>query len=189
MYVVENDPTVVPIGVRHARWRQGHIPDSMAHNQTRVVLRANAGMCLYAYAVTYEGARKILATISLNSPSQAVDTSISAFCRNRLMQGVSCFGMYPPVMSSHRFAGPRSRDSDLNEKQDTWHPEFTTDIVYSAIQNIPRLVSGASTVLAQWPNDVLPPEMSREGRSTITGEVKNWDFREMEETNVEGINS
>jgi GR25 family glycosyltransferase involved in LPS biosynthesis len=161
-YISPEDPTVPPIAYRRAKWRQTHVPEQVLQNYTRLYFQANGGMCLTGYAVTLAGARKFLSSVSLTSQNQPVDVSMNAMCRGRLTQPFTCYAPYPPLVGTHRAAGPQSRDSDINNVTGEWHDMYTFDIVYSTMQNVPRLVSDSQTVTAQYLDGVLRPEISRD---------------------------
>ncbi|KIV88243.1 hypothetical protein PV10_07945 [Exophiala mesophila] len=175
-WVIENDFTVPPPSHRNSRWRQTHVPDEVTHNDTRLFFRAYAGMCLYGYAVTYEGARKMLSSMSVQPRNQPVDQSVSDMCRGKMAKGFDCYAVWPPLMSTHRAAGYTSQDSDINphEKGD-WHDEYTFDIPFSTMINIPRLVDGASSIVSQW-NDTEIQEVPWDpsARRSPTGYLKQF---------------
>jgi hypothetical protein len=178
-WVVDDDLTVPPVHHRRAGWRNGHYPDEVTRNHTRMVLRAGGGgMCTGSYAVTYEGARKMLTSLSLQSRDSSVDGSLSQLCMGRYAKPFDCYAPYPPLISTHRAAGPQSRDSDLNEKGDRWHREYSFDIVYSTIMNVPRLADGEATVMAQWEDVAQPELLVPDGReATPMGYLKTIDVR------------
>ena len=143
-------------------------------------------MCTAAYAVTFSGAQKILAAVSLTPQNQPVDMSYSSLCRGKLVPGFSCYSVYPPLFGSYRPAGPASRDSDINDKTDKWHEEYTYDIVYSVAQNVGRLVVGETMVRAQW-EDVERPEMEVDKELPL-GDVQMWELGTMEQREIHGVN-
>ena len=165
IYILQNDYTVPPLGKRRSFWRQNHIPDALMLNNTRLVVRVADGMGTPAVAVTLNGARKVLSAVSLNAPPIPVDMSYNRLCRGRLQPQLTCYGPYPPLFGPHMAPGPRYRDSDINNKSEKWHEEYTGDIVYSVTQNIPRLASGQQTILAQWPQLVENPQVNLPGAS------------------------
>ena len=171
-YVTENDLTVPPTTKRYTSWSSKRRPRESMQNNTRLVFRPNYGMCGYAYAVTYDGARKLLSSLSVTSRNEPVDLGWRDMCSGRWKIPFSCIGVYPSIFSSHRFAGPQSRDSDLNEKSNDWHSEYTWDVVYSTIQNVPRWVLGETNVVAQWPDHVARPQIGLEGISVPKGKLR-----------------
>jgi GR25 family glycosyltransferase involved in LPS biosynthesis len=63
IYVLTNDITVPPVSARHAKWRQSHIPAEAVAQNTRLILRTRYGTGTFAYAVTLNSARKLLASL------------------------------------------------------------------------------------------------------------------------------
>ncbi|OAL33816.1 hypothetical protein AYO20_06827 [Fonsecaea nubica] len=178
IWVVDDDFTVPPLPHRNSRWRQSHIPEDALRNDTRLFFKAYAGMCLYGYAVTYEGARKMLSSLSAQPRNQPVDQSVSDMCRGKMAKGFDCYGVWPPLIATHRSAGYKSRDSDINNNEKTgWHEEYTFDIPFSTMMNIPRLADGATSVLSQWA-DVPIQEVTFDLaiRSPPQGYLKNINF-------------
>ncbi|KIV96149.1 hypothetical protein PV10_00052 [Exophiala mesophila] len=160
-WVVDDDVTVAPTVNRTSFFRNRHSPEITRRNNTRIFFHANAGMCVQAYAVTYDGARKMLAAISLQPRNQPFDVSVSAICRHKFLDPFVCYGAFPPLFSTHRFAGPTSRDSDISiaEEPDLIHEEYTKDLVYSTIMNIPRLVQGLNSVQPQFKGQNIPDQL------------------------------
>lgn len=138
-------------------------------NATRLVYQAGAGMCTYGYAVSYNGARKILAALSITSVNQAVDNAYSFMCGGGTSPDFLCIAPYPSLIGSWRPSGPGSRDSDIRmEGDETWHHAWSRGIVYSTMLNIQHLVAGRKIIWPQWDDASLPAldlsEMrSREG--------------------------
>jgi hypothetical protein len=188
-YVFEDDPTVPPQGHRHGVWQQDRIPPPLlTANRTRVVFRAtNGGVCLGGYAVTYDGARKMLSAVSVHPQDDAVDISFRKFCQGKLGVEPACIGVYPTLFGSRRAAGPSYRDSDLNEKGDGWHREYTWDVVYSTMQSVLELSGGAEAITAQWPES--QPRIWEVGRKLeLKGSLVEWDMLSLERSAVKGIN-
>jgi hypothetical protein len=60
-FVIRNDPTVPP---PKYRTNYGNTPDMSSYeNTTRIVFANTGGVCLYAYALSYRGAQKVLSFI------------------------------------------------------------------------------------------------------------------------------
>ncbi|KAK5070589.1 hypothetical protein LTR51_007623 [Lithohypha guttulata] len=190
VHFLSNDITVPPVGFRHSIWRQGRIPPELFSNDTRAVFRAHGGMCTYAYAITYEGAQKIITSLSLMADAAPFDVAMSAMCRQAHLAPFNCYGIHPPIFASHRFAGSKSRDSDLMSYEvAAKHPEFTWDIVYSVLQNAPRLLSGATTVASQWPNDTRYAEIDKDETLQLRRDIRNIKWQDIPMTKIKGVNS
>ncbi|OQU96127.1 hypothetical protein CLAIMM_02255 isoform 1 [Cladophialophora immunda] len=179
VWIIDHDFTVPPLHRRNSRWRQSHIPDDALRNDTRLFFKAYAGMCLYGYAVTYEGARKMLTSMSVQPRNQPVDQSVSDMCRGKMAKGFECYGVWPPLISTHRSAGYKSQDSDINvNARSGWHQEYTFDIPFSTMINIPRLADGATSVLSQWPEtDIQEATLNLDIRRPPHGYLKSINFR------------
>lgn len=188
-YVIEDDPTVPPIHRRNGKWANDHIPDEVVSNNTRLIFPASqGGLCMYAYAVTLQGAKKALAALAVTPQDDAVDMSYRRLCDGRLGVAMQCYGSYPTLFGSHRAAGPQNRDSDLNKKSNRWHDEYSFDVVYSAQQNIMRMAAGEMDVQAQWPADVEHPSRSKTEGLAGVGRVRDIDLLALPSQAVVGIN-
>ncbi|KAL4924534.1 uncharacterized protein BDV17DRAFT_295304 [Aspergillus undulatus] len=164
LYAIPDDPTTIsvdrrgpwdgPIGPSDT-WKNQH-PD-ISIDSTRFVYRAGHGCCLYGYAVTYEGARKILAALSLERSAE-VDNSLGDLCGGKNgRQQIRCFGVYPNVIGTFKPAGPNSRSSDIqNYTTDEWRQAESWNMVYSTRMNLQRLVAGEETVYSQWNTSFIP---------------------------------
>ncbi|KAK5101997.1 hypothetical protein LTS08_004457 [Lithohypha guttulata] len=158
--ILGNDPTVPPTDERHSSWYQQHVPPEVISNTTRLAFELHKGMCTFGYGVTLKGAQKVLAGLALAGSNRPFDTAMNDMCRGAINPPFRCYGVYPPIFSTHRFAGSEAKDSDLS----TWsaakeHVEYTFDIVYSVIQNAARLLQGSKTVKSQWPGSTYVGEM------------------------------
>ncbi|KAI4283599.1 MAG: hypothetical protein L6R35_005113 [Caloplaca aegaea] len=154
--VLENDPSTTPF--KH-RFNLGAIPDMTIYdNTTRVVYASDGGTCLYAYALSYRGAQKILFHLSMSYYHQPVDFGIHDMCHDH-SRNFRCIGVFPQMVDSHRGAGSSSKDSDISkgEEQDR-KKGFSYNIVRSTRLNVGHLISGEmDKIESQWPGEV--PEM------------------------------
>ena len=66
-FIIANDTTVRPAGFRLHMWNpEPTLLYDLPHNRTtRVVYRSTGGMCAYAYALSYTGARKYIPELNL----------------------------------------------------------------------------------------------------------------------------
>lgn len=153
-FVVENDATVPP---PESRVNFAPIPDMEREgydNSTRVIFRANKGLCLYAYALSYRGARKLLREQAVRPGFAPIDFGISDFCRDG-GPDVKCIGVFPQIIDSHKAAGAVSRDSDIGlySKEEVRQKGYSYNIVHSTRLNVDRLLSGdMEGVERQWPD-------------------------------------
>jgi len=109
-YAIENDPTVPPI--KH-RVNEVDTPDMGEFSDTtRIVYTASSGFCMYGYAVSYQGAQKLLYHLSLQPYFEAVDLSIQRMCGDT-SYNFTCISIFPQLFNSHRAAGSMEKDSDI----------------------------------------------------------------------------
>ncbi|KAF4168097.1 hypothetical protein CNMCM6936_003692 [Aspergillus lentulus] len=163
-YAIPNDPTVPGMNRRSFwvdrrgpldRWK--HRFPQLPEESTRYVYRADTGCCLYGYAVTYNGARKILASLSVDHLENPVDNALGDMCGGRKRPLIQCYAPHPNLIATHRRAGSSFKDSDIETYgQDNWHPDEAWDLVYSTKLNLHRLLAGNETVMSQWPDDHKP---------------------------------
>ncbi|KAL3464323.1 hypothetical protein BJX64DRAFT_94923 [Aspergillus heterothallicus] len=163
-YVIPDDPTTIsrdkrgpwegPIGPNE-EWIERHPEVSL--DSTRFVYKAGHGCCLYGYAVTYEGARKILEALSLERSAE-VDNSLGDLCGGKNgREQIRCFGVYPNVIGTFKPAGSASKSSDIqNFTSDEYREAESWNMVYSTRMNLPRLVAGKETVYSQWNTSLVP---------------------------------
>ncbi|KAL9017791.1 MAG: hypothetical protein Q9185_004880 [Variospora sp. 1 TL-2023] len=154
--VLENDPSTTPFKYR---FNMGAIPDMTIYdNTTRVVYASDGGTCLYAYALSYRGAQKILFHLSMSYYHQPVDFGIHDMCHDH-SRNFRCIGVFPQMVDSHRGAGSSSKDSDISKGQEQDRKKgFSYNIVRSTRLNVGHLISGEmDKIESQWPGEV--PEM------------------------------
>ncbi|EGP85718.1 uncharacterized protein MYCGRDRAFT_74118 [Zymoseptoria tritici IPO323] len=172
-YITDNDPTVVPPSHFHFPKRPLLDQPPLSANFTRLVFKPELGICAYAYAVTLEGARRLLhqETQSFTSAS-AADFALRRFCRVYKNWGTAanCIGAWPSLFTSYRAPGPTGKDSDRTTYAGpAWrdvgmssHTVFSTRLNFEALLK-PR--GGSQRVIkSQWPDETLLRE--------YTGELK-----------------
>ena len=168
-FVIENDDTV-PI-TKH-RINFGGIPDMVAEgydNNTRIVYEANDGVCLYGYALSFRGARKLLRGQAQRKEFLPIDLGIGYMCRDD--PNFKCIGVFPQLIDSHKGAGRLSRDSDIGSfsAQNVRQKGYTFNIVHSTRLNIDHLLAGETDKIErQWPED---PEVIGPLRAKPVGRV------------------
>ncbi|KAE8387387.1 hypothetical protein BDV23DRAFT_161323 [Aspergillus alliaceus] len=155
VHVSTGDATVVPLPQLPSYWRD---PPLGAANNTRLVCRAEEGVCALGYAVTYLGAQKILSSLSLTPEGVGAqyDVAISRYCQNGWLK---CIAPFPSMIGMWRPAGPKSRGSDIHS-EDGWVEEATPiGSVYSTMYNVRRLLTGKLTVYAVTDDDAVAREI------------------------------
>ena len=158
-FIISNDPTV-PSPQRRVNYQD--VPDLSGHsNSTRIIFRIGSGVCLYAYALSYRGAQKMLHAQSTLSKFLPVDIALRVMCRDD--EDFKCIGIFPQIVDSHKAAGRLDRDSDNTnfDKTAIRAKGYTANIVRSTRLNwAPLLAGDMDKVEVQFPNDT--PEISGE---------------------------
>lgn len=173
-YVIPEDPTVPSLQRRHTwggpldAWKENYPEDS-----SRFIYRAGSGCCTFGYAVTQRGAKKILASLSLDHMEVPVDIGMSELCAGDSGRPrVECYAPFPNLVGTYRFKGPAYRNSDVVSNDDkNSQEEHAENMIYSTRRNIHRLVSGERTVFSQWGDEAAwsPSEINLEDFSYPRG--------------------
>lgn len=139
-------------------------------DHTRVVFQAKDGVCLYAYALSYRGALRVLRAQALRQNFAPIDLAIGDMCRSTEAE-FKCVGIFPQIIDSHKAAGRLSRDSDIGSysPQEVRQRGYTFNIVHSMRLNMDRLLADKDAPIErQWPDD---PVISGEPRLKPMGRV------------------
>lgn len=149
-YVIENDHTVPPPD------KMTGFQDFHAHPYTRWVHITAAPICTFAYAVSQQGARKLLFDLSVDHLVGAYDNALAGLCRRSVAavgmeepegdRGLDtrCVSVTPPVFFHHKAKGPVAGDSDIQEVGGDAVREkgSTENIMWSARNNIRNMIMG-----------------------------------------------
>ncbi|RAH84221.1 hypothetical protein BO86DRAFT_334154 [Aspergillus japonicus CBS 114.51] len=153
VFLSHQDPTVLPPHHFLPYWRDPPPIDRPDH--TRLVCSVGDAVCSLVYAVSYFGAQKILAALSVN-PGQLAeqidigaqfDVSLGRMCGLGYLR---CFGAYPSLTGGYQPAGAFSKTSDIHDQDDNMHEAYSFGVMYSTMLNVNRLLSGERTVHATW---------------------------------------
>ncbi|KAL1965502.1 hypothetical protein VTN77DRAFT_5758 [Rasamsonia byssochlamydoides] len=140
-------------------------------NTTRLVYEANDAVCLNGYAVTYNGARRALAAMSMAPLNQPVDLGFSDLCRRNAFLNFTCIAPHPRLISFSLPADPNvNKASDIHKDDSEWHEVSSNGIVYSAIMNVQPRLAGAKTAKAQYeecPRQFISLNMTDVGRGRL----------------------
>lgn len=149
-YVIENDPTVPP--PEHTTG----LVDFHANPHTRWVHITAAPICTFAYALSQQGARKVLFDLSVDRLTGAFDNALAGLCRRSVAavgeenaegdRGLNtrCISVTPPVFFHHKAKGRIAGDSDIHggEGDEVREKGTTENIVWSARNNIRNMIMG-----------------------------------------------
>ncbi|KAJ5138764.1 CAZyme family GT25 [Penicillium bovifimosum] len=161
-YAIPMDPTVPSVHNRGTwggptdKWKQQY--PELAEDSTRFIYQAEMGCCMFGYAVTNRGARKIVSALSLDHLDSPVDNALNDLCAGiNGRRKIECWAPFPNLIGTYRKAGSSARDSDIESYDDTdYHGEQSWNIVYSTRQNIRELVAGEEIVYSQWKEEDVP---------------------------------
>ncbi|CAL5874770.1 uncharacterized protein PFLUO_LOCUS9072 [Penicillium psychrofluorescens] len=172
VYQIPDDPTVPPFKHRGEMIYPPFVKPSEMH-KTRFVLERVEALCTLAYAVTYESARSILASLSLQPTNMAFDVSMNHLCMNKDLR---CLGSYPVLFNTWRKEGTNAHDSDIHDDwEDVWHEKWSKGITYSTMLNVWNLIGGGKTVQAQYP-EVSPQWIEFEKLEIPRGKLETYEL-------------
>ena len=146
-YLIENDETVAPKQHQKSIKALKDFPEG-----TRMVHRAGAPLCSFAYAVSYRGAQKILMALAVKGGSSlAIDNALAYLCRDGYLD-LQCYSVEPQLMHHHRPAGSVNKDSDIRggDSKEVREKGSTETIVLSARLNMEPLIKGTDDWVKQW---------------------------------------
>ncbi|KAI4247808.1 MAG: hypothetical protein L6R42_009541 [Xanthoria sp. 1 TBL-2021] len=143
-FVIENDDTVPPMSHRVNFNKVPKLNELGYDNSTRIVFRANNGVCLYSYALSYRGAQNVLRWQNNVQKFEPIDIGIGYQCRDDT--NFKCIAVFPQLVDLHKSVGRASRDSDIATYDPTQMREkgYTQNIVLSTRLNIDNLMQGGS---------------------------------------------
>ncbi|KAL8913363.1 MAG: hypothetical protein Q9171_001840 [Xanthocarpia ochracea] len=151
-FVIENDDTVPPMAHRVNFNEVPKLNELGYDNSTRIVFRANEGVCLYSYALSYRGAQKVLRWQNNIKKFNPIDLGMGHQCRDD--PNFKCIAVFPQLVDSHKSAGRASRDSDIGTFDPTQIRKkgYTNNIVHSTRLNIDNMINGGrdAKIEAQW---------------------------------------
>ncbi|KAL9084452.1 MAG: hypothetical protein Q9159_005214 [Coniocarpon cinnabarinum] len=125
-------------------------------NHSRTVHHPQDGFCSVAYAVSQRGARQMLWYMGVRAFDAWFDTMLPNFCGGKDLQGLAqptCVAVQPQFFDQHNPRGQSWKESDIfaagNGFRDV--PE-TYNIRWSTRINLPKLLSGKTDYVDQWPD-------------------------------------
>ncbi|OAQ59068.2 glycosyltransferase family 25 protein [Pochonia chlamydosporia 170] len=122
--------------------------------QTRVVHHSEMGVCALAYAVSQQGARKILREIALKPATDAIDILLRFYCEGthgRTKQ--ECITVNPTLFSHHRTAGPMRHASNIGDHGDGYRQKALTDMIRLSVRlNAEVILNGSTAYIDQFPD-------------------------------------
>ncbi|KAH6679136.1 glycosyltransferase family 25 protein [Halenospora varia] len=146
-FVINDDETVAP------KTQQPTLKEHLAEypEHTRILHKAGAPICTFAYALSARGAAKVLYYLGTKGQGANYDNALAFMCRDGNLN-LKCYSVEPFLFQHHRAAGPLDKDSDnLNgEHSQVRETAFTESIVWSARLNLEKMILGDTNYTMQW---------------------------------------
>lgn len=136
----------------HLHWWVDHIYNAYKNDfppHTRITHHPMDAVCNFAYAVTQQGARKILYELGVRMMNDAFDLMLRDWCqwkRGHEELGGVCVTVQPGLFSHFI----RSQPVEGQEGDPGW--EKTKNIRWSVWANLPKLLRGETDYVDQWPD-------------------------------------
>ncbi|RAL04467.1 uncharacterized protein BO80DRAFT_491192 [Aspergillus ibericus CBS 121593] len=126
-------------------------------NNVRVTCKMEEAACSGAYALRYRASQKVLATLALSTAPRPVkfEGLLSQLCRDGSLE---CYSSYPSLLGRWNWTSREAGPSDSIQETDS-HASLSMGAMYSTLQNVRRLLAGASQVQATV-EDALVPELN-----------------------------
>ncbi|KAK3295370.1 glycosyltransferase family 25 protein, partial [Chaetomium fimeti] len=151
----EGDETVAP---KKNLWTF-NIPFTLKEKyppHTRAYHHVQEGVCTLGYAVSQQGARKLLYEVGLKPVTAAFDLLLRWYCEGEKGRaaGRQCLTTQPGLFQHHRPAGPNNAMSDIGNHGDGWREKSMTDMVrWSVRMNADVLLDGGEEFRNQFPGE------------------------------------
>ncbi|KAJ5948316.1 hypothetical protein N7466_001331 [Penicillium verhagenii] len=176
-YESADDPTVPQPQHFLPYWRDS--PAIERPDRSRLVCTAQDAVCSSFYAVSYHGAQKLLAALSVNPSGLAeeidtgaqMDVAVGRMCGHGYLR---CFAPYPAITGAFRSAGAAEKGSDIHQEGEGNTVGFASwGMLYSTMLNVQRILRG-QPVKATW-GDVEKPIMVPEDIGVREGKLYRKD--------------
>lgn len=159
-YQSADDPTVPEPRHFLPYWREP--PAIERPDYSRMTCTVQDAVCSGFYAVSYLGAQKILAALSVNPSGLAeevdtgaqLDVALGRMCGHGYLR---CFAPYPAITGGFRSAGSSEKGSDIHQDGGDTVGFASWGMLYSTMLNVQRILRG-QPVKATW-GDVKNPMM------------------------------
>ncbi|KAK4555659.1 hypothetical protein LTR86_007412 [Recurvomyces mirabilis] len=138
-------------------------------DHTRVVSRAFMNTCSSAYAVSLQGARRILYELAIRRIDKAMDLSLQDMCDGTDGRpGLTCLSVLPQLFQQHRPIARKSSFSDIDKREnrglevgeeDYNTVAFSRNIRWSTRGNFRQLVYGDTNYTDLFPDGMARPDL------------------------------
>lgn len=166
-WAAHNDPTVMPGSKYIWRTEPPHggpdtSPVELQGNFSRIIYQPDFSRCAYAYALSLQGAQKLLYHFSIEPRTDIFDMMLSDFCTDPDIDG-RCVTVFPNLFDEYLPAGSSMKDSDrrdyaLSQFKDRviWREHgAANNIVFPVKTGLRTQVESRTNWDSQWPNDTL----------------------------------
>ena len=170
-WVSHDDPTVVLPQTREW-WRQPNLtPAALSGNRTRLVFSPYHLSCLASYAVSLNGAARIIYDQTILPNAQGIDSALGAICKRQEYGFNSCLAAYPMITGVHRPAGDMCAESARRKITPGRIREVaqSDNLIYPVRLNLASLLRGETIVKAQFADLSMLPEVDTETLQLPTG--------------------
>ena len=150
-WVSEPDPTVIHEDLRTWSRRPNLSAPVLSGNRSRLVFSLNRFTCLASYALSLEGAARVLYDQAILPHGKPIDVGIAAMCKRSEYGSNECLGAYPMITGVHRPAGDASKNSDRKATGTGRVNKVasSSQLVYPTRLNLGLLLKGETTIQAQ----------------------------------------
>jgi hypothetical protein len=125
-------------------------------DHTRIVSRARVNSCSLAYAVSQNGARRMLYELGTHKLDAPADIMYRAVCDGTGERDLAvCLSVQPQIFQHHQPVGLRSSQSDIShapEYHGYQEKAVTTNIRRSTRLNLAKLVNGETDYIDRFPD-------------------------------------
>ncbi|TEY47668.1 hypothetical protein BOTCAL_0302g00160 [Botryotinia calthae] len=153
-YIITSDPTVAP--PIHFKGFQ----NATQNPHTRWVHISGGPICTFAYALSQQGARKVLWDLSVDKLAGPFDNALAGLCRwgrDSKRLGMRCISVTPGLFQHHKARGWIGGDSDIQKvgstKGEVREKGVTENVVWSARMNVREMLMGEK-IRGQWDDEV-----------------------------------
>ncbi|TGO20587.1 hypothetical protein BPAE_0284g00140 [Botrytis paeoniae] len=153
-YIVTSDPTVAP--PMHFKGFQ----NATQNPYTRWVHISGGPICTFAYALSQQGAKKVLWDLSVDKLAGPFDNALAGLCRwgrDSKRLGMRCISVTPGLFQHHKARGWIGGDSDIQKvgsaKGEVREKGVTENVVWSVRMNVREMLMGEK-IRGQWDDGV-----------------------------------
>ena len=156
IFTIFDDPSVPNFANLRVSNNEQHLKEHGEHS--RLIHMAGAPICSFAYAVSNQGARKLLYGLSVKGLRGIFDNALSWWCTDH-SQDAACISAQPTYFFHHRPAGNANKASDIQEYGGEKHEKgHTQNVRWSARLNLEKMILGRKDYEDSYPDDKVMDE-------------------------------